>query len=245
MKYLTGFFFLLLAILVSGFVVILSFLNLLPGLSEGFNANKVVDLGIAYDPLDLALGLRKTGVEIGELPAEDFLLTTIQYSGLHSVNETFTDRELTALANQSSWKNYPLESVQIRIKSDNSVEVSGLLKSEKLVDYLEATGNSQGMVARVLALFNLSQRKVPFYFQGVVSVQDEEVSLDLKKVVLGRLSLPKSTLLENKVNLESFIKERMAFVKGLSIQSLSFENEEMKFAGFLPDRELIRSEQPE
>ncbi len=239
MKFLKKAFILLFLFLVLATALILGFLGFLPGLTEFLGADRAVSLGVEYEALDAALAQEKTGVSVGELSATDFLLTSLQYSGSHSVEAVFNERELTALANAGSWQHYPLENVQIRLNPDNSVEISGLLKSERLVDYLELTGESPGMTAQVLKVINLSQRKIPFYLLVQVAVLDDQVDLNLKKVSLGRLAIPRSFLEKNETSFESFIQNKMFFVKGLSIKSLTVKDGEVSFVGTLPNEELI------
>lgn len=239
MKYLFRASFILLLIFILGVLLLLGYLGLLGSWSKSLGVDQPKNLGVEYDSYDLAIGQEKADVGVGKLQPIEETMMKIRYSGEHRVDEIFTDRELTGLANRGNWEYYPLSGVQIHINSDGSVEVSGFIKTERLIDYLVITGNPSGLGMDVLRLLCMSRGKIPFYIDGKVEVQNNKVSLDLKKVVFGRLSIPKKIIADSQSSFEYFVEERIRFVKGLSIQSLIFAEGEMRFVGTLPDEELI------
>lgn len=232
-------FLLLLLALVAGIIIFLGYLGLLGNFSKKFGVGEPVSLGVEYNALDLALGLKKTQVQVEQLSLGDEMLIDIKYSGQHSLEETFSAPELTALANNSPWKYYPLSQVQIRLNFDNTVEISGFLISDKLADYLKITGNTTGTVTKVLAWLSLSRKNLPFYLKGQVSVENEKVNLDLQEVIVGNLAVSEKLIADNELDIKNFIEERIRFVSGLSIQSLLVSDGEAKFMGTLPDQEMV------
>lgn len=238
-KYLGWAFLLLLLALVAGVIIFLGYLGLLGNFSKKLGVGEPVNLGVEYNALDLSIGLKKTQVQVGQLSLGDEMLIDIKYSGQHPLEDTFSAPELTALANNSPWKYYPLSQVQIRLNFDNTVEISGYLISDRLADYLKITGNTTGTVTKVLAWLSLSRKNLPFYLKGQVSVENEKVNLDSQKVILGNLVIPQKLIEENEGDIKNFIEERIRFVSGLSIQSLLVSDGEAKFVGTLPDQEMV------
>ncbi|HUV71664.1 MAG TPA: hypothetical protein VMW25_01510, partial [Clostridia bacterium] len=172
MNFLSKLFSLLLVVVLLSIVLGLGFLGMVPSLSRALGADKAWDLGIEYDSIDLANGRLKSRVKVTSLGFSGYFAETIQYSGQHFVETTFTQEELTALANSSEWKYYPVSEVQIKSNKDKSFEVCGLLKTSRLSGWLEATGGLDNLAARVLRLLGEGRRDIPFYLRVKIAVEN-------------------------------------------------------------------------
>jgi len=223
----------------AGVIIILGYLGFLGKFSKKFGVGEPLNLGVEYNALDLSIALKKVGVQVGQLSLGDAMLIDIKYSGQHPLEDTFSAAELTALANNSPWKYYPLSQIQIWLNFDNTVEISGFLIGDRLADYLKITGEIDGTVTKALVWLSLCKKNIPFYLKGQVSVENERVDLDLQKVILGNLAIPQKLIVENEWDIKSFIEKRIRFVNGLSIQSLLVNEGAVKFVGTLPDQEMV------
>lgn len=239
MNFLSKLFSLLLVIVLLSTVFGLGFLGMIPPLSSALGADKPRDLRIEYDSIDLVNARLKSRVKTTSLGFPGYFEKTIQYSGQHFVDTSFTSQELTALANSSEWKYYPVSEVQIRINKDRSLEVSGLLKNSRLGNWLEATGSLDNLTAQILRVLGEGRREIPFYLRVKIAIENYEPDLEFQKIEIGRLSLPAKIITQNQSQLESFVKERMDFVEGLAIKRLQVEGGELRFVGYLPDIERI------
>jgi len=237
MRFLLRLFLILLFILLIGFLVGGFFWWLSGGTISG--ANQPEDLGVEYDDIDLEAARRKAGIETLESNLADSYLGTISYEGSHFVNTVFTQRELNALVNSGAWKYYPLKSVQIKINRDNSFEASGLILTERLGGYIEATGEVDNLATRVIKLLGYNKQNIPFYIQGFISIKDNEPDWRFQKVKLGPFFIPLALIGGNSTAINDFLKRQLLFVQGLSIESLEIKDGELKLVGTLPDTERI------
>src|SRR3989344_3564057 len=98
-------------------------------------------LGITYTAADMESATKKLGVIFEALPPGTTGKTLV-VSGSHPVDQTFTSSELTALADNRSkqYSLFPFKNVEIRVKSDGSVEGSATVGFGDAVRHLISLG---------------------------------------------------------------------------------------------------------
>lgn len=223
---------------IGAIVLAFGYLGFVPGVSSLFGSDKPRDLGIKATAADLQSANGKSGVKLVELPPSSTPVGSIRYSGQVPVDNSFTDKELTALAGNSKWKYNPFQDVQIKIGNDGTVEASGILKVDRLQGYAAATGVSSEVVNAVMdKLELLPNSSPPFYIRGEGSVTNNGVSEDIQQLEIGRVSVPSSLISDNKGAITSFLNDKITKIPGLSVKSATLSNGSVKFDGTLPATE--------
>lgn len=240
-------------------VLALGYLGYIPGLSDVMGANKPRDLGVTYTQADKDAARAKSQIEYTTLPANE-TGKSIQYSGVRPVNNSWSSAEMTALMNNRPWKYWPIKNVQLKINSDGTAELSGIVMRDKLQGY----GAGIGAPAEVADTIVKFLPPAPaFYLKGKAALTNNNVStFDIQSAQLGKVSIPTSTLLSfGKFNLAShalandiagelnkysgkkeavvnFINERLSAVSGFFTKSAHFQDGKLFFDGTLPEKEL-------
>jgi hypothetical protein len=221
-----------------GIVVVLAlvggYFGIVPGVSKIFAADKPKDLGVTYTEQDRLAGRAKAGWQLAELPAGLPLAQSLQYSGSHPVNNTFTDKELTAWINKS-WNYIPFTDCQIRVNSDGTAEFSGILHTNRLKDYAAAMGQSQDFEKYLPSITKYLVGNPAVYIKakgGVIN--DNVVNADIQAMQIGRYSVPESWLQDNANNFVAAAEWQIEQIPGLSINSLTFKAGGVVFDGSLP-----------
>jgi hypothetical protein len=227
-----------LVVLVAAVVLGLGYLGFIPSVAGVFGSDKPRDLGAKATAADLQSANAKTGVKLAELPPSSTPEGSIQYSGQIPASASFTEKELTALAGSSKWKYNPFSDVQFRIANDNSLEISGMLKVDRLQGYAAATGVSSEIVNMVMDKLNLVPNgSPPFYLKGAGSVVNNKVNFDIQQLEIGRLPVPSNLISDNKGVVTSFLENKISRIPGLSVKSATISNGALKFDGTLPEVE--------
>jgi len=224
---------------------ILGFAGLLPGVSKLFGADKPKDLGIKYSVEDLQSADQKTGIKIVILPLVGSPQESLSYSGNVNVNTRFTSEELTASINRwfEKWKYFPLSDCQIKINADNSVEISGIFRTDRVYGYLAAAGYDQKDIERVLGTIDTIKTNPPFYVKSNASIKDNTLSLDIEKIMIGKLSLPSFWIKNHQKEIAQFLEEdRINRIPKVDVRNLNFEAGTMKFEGVIPQIEATINE---
>ncbi len=257
MKTSTKVWLVILAVIILVPVIFFALAGYIPGLSALFGATKPRDLGVTYTEEDKNSAIKKSGATYGELPSSTSDGSSIQFVGSHEINTSWSSAEMTALLNDRPWKYWPISDVQLRINSDNTVEMSGVVSAEKLRGY----GAGIGVPGAVIDRVSLLPAEAAFYLKGSGSLSDNKVaSFDISNAQLGRLSIPTSVLLSyqkiidhayaedvvselskysgKKGAIVDFINGRLSWVSGFFAKKAEFSEGKVYFEGSLPDEEL-------
>ncbi len=233
-------------------------LGYMSGVAKVFGWDKPRDLGITYTDEDFKSAFKKSAADYGVLPEGTPDANSIQFLGSNSVTTSWSSSEVTSLLNDRPWKYWPISDVQLRINEDNSVEMSGIINSNKLKGYAAGIGVPQAVIERI----SLLPSEAPFYIKGTGSLNQNTVSsFDLTQAELGRTSIPTGILLSgdsiilNKALAESvvdelsqysgkkayivdFINSKLSWVNGFFAKRAEFKNGNLEFEGTIPDKEL-------
>jgi hypothetical protein len=208
------------------------YLGLVPGVSALFGSNKSKDLGVmasqqAFDSGNKKIMLQR--VEIDATPGMPDLL----YQGSHVVNAALSSEEITSLMQKGFYKYNPIaDSFQMKINSDGSVEISGILDLRKLKHYVADAG--LGNIDQYAQKYGLLVSQLPFYASGTASVSNNSASLNFTTIQIGRISIPVSSQIDQ--GADALIDQRIQKISGMSIKSLTFSQGQMNLSGNFPDK---------
>jgi hypothetical protein len=215
----------------------LGYLGLIPGVSSLFGSDKPRDLGVKVTQANLDSANAKTGVKLVTLQSAKSPKESISYSGQKNLKAEFSSEEITAMLANGKWKYSPVSDCQVRFNQDGSVEVSGLLRVDRIYSYAEATGIPASDVKQFLDALKLGSVNPPFYMKGTASAKDNKATVNFESIEIGRLNVPADLIANNKTRLIGLAEDRARQVPGLNAKSLTFANGIMQFDGTVPETE--------
>lgn len=241
-------------------LLVLGYFGFVPIVSDILGTNKPKNLGVTFTEKDFESARMKTGVKYevltGDLKPEE----SLKYSGKRSVKMELTSSELTALTYERKWRYYPLKKWTVKINEDGTVETSGQILTNKLMDCLGAFGikppeKSKEISEEIIMMGAFGNLQVPeitrfynllnqisrfiksnpsFYIKGKAKIENNKLTLlQLDSVYLGKINLT-STVNKYKGEIISFIEEILDNTPGLYVTSLVFQDMKLKFTGTLP-----------
>lgn len=218
--------------MLAGTVIVgLGYFNIVPSIAKTLGTDKARDIGVEYTDADLKSAQIKTGVQLKELRSDNRY--SVIYTGANAIDNTFTQEELTALINSSKWIYCPVKDLQLKINSDGTMEISGILLSDRLAGYAEAMGFGISDIQLAKDKLRIGA-EANFYLVGTLEIIDNKVNLNLSKVEINRIPIPSSLVDSNREAIETFVENRMQAVTGLSIQSFKIEDGKLTFKGTVP-----------
>lgn len=219
----------------------LGYLGFLAPVSKLLGTDKPRDLGVSYtqediDYIDTRGQDKKVLASEAATPEQ-----SIRYVGQHQVDYTMTSAQFTALANKySDWVYYPGQDLQVKIHPDGSGEVSGLIRVNTLIRYVQATENnfSTALIQKGLDYLKIGGlATIPFYASGTIGVSNNQVSeINVTDIEIGRLGIPVGIVSANIGVLENFCNDQLADVPGLNLQTLKNNAGSVLIQGFVPDQ---------
>jgi hypothetical protein len=227
-----------------GFVIILivlgvgigGYFGLIPGVSNLFGANKPKNLGVTYSQADFESVNKKGGAERTAL-ASATAEKTLVYEGSVQVNDSFSSSELTALTNKyDRWVNNPFSQVQIRIFG-NTGEVSGVVNMNTMFTMIKYLGYSQAQIDEAMTKYHIPRADIPFYIKGTAAITNNQGSLNLSAVELGRVPVPQALVSQYQGEVAQFAMSAMRTIPSLDIQSATLANDKLNVKGTLPNKQ--------
>lgn len=219
--------------------LVAGWLGFIPGLSDLMGANKPRDLGIKYTKADYESYQRKAEasfLDLDDAPSiqnnfgDKLIFDRFKYvEGL-----SLTQEEITATVNEIGWALMPISNAQVRI-SDSIVEISGNLNLDYMVEFTDFIGgigyNKKDIQKAVSFAKNLSNRP-PIYVKVNASVIEDNLSLKLEDIKIGRISAPHD--IAEKV-LSTGTANAIHKIEKLETKSATFEGDgTLKFDGTYP-----------
>jgi hypothetical protein len=205
-------------IIVVVLVLGLGYLGFIPGVSNLFGSNKAKNLGASYAAADYTSARTKVGTALSVLPASSDPAQSIKFSGSHPVNANFTQAEYNALLNEREWVNYPLDNVQLKINTDNTLEMSANVSVARLKNCLEALGADSDTMNQVANYLKLIPTDPAVYMKGKLEVENGSVvNSDMLTFKVGNLDLT-SQIENNKSSIINGIDSAIDSVPGLTVK---------------------------
>ena len=214
-------------------ILVAGYYGFVPGISTVMRTNKPRNLGITYTEQDRLNGRAKIGWQLQELPPSTPPEQSLIYSGQKDVTATFTSQELTVWINKK-WKYIPITDAQIRVNQDSTVEMSGILHTDRIKTY--------AMIMQAPAEFDDILRNygrflmgnIPIYLKTEAVIKDNTAQIKLYEFQLGRYSISPYLLAQNTGLFARAAEWQISSIPGVNIQSLTFQNGSASFAGTLP-----------
>lgn len=232
-------------------VVLLLYFEVMPSIAGIVSPEKPRDLGVRPTQEDLLSARSKLsirGVRLREstaqappsarstgLPWSEAAARTVDFSGSVAVRTTMSSQEITALVNSGRWKYYPVSDFQMKIGDGGLVEVSGLLRADRLYGFGEVAGVSPETVAVVMDKLGIANSSPAFYLRGVASMAENRLRWDLQEIEIGRLTVPANLVAENRGRVTSLVEAGLNRVPGLAIRSATFDDGVLRLEGALPE----------
>ncbi len=263
MKTVVSFLFGIIILLVLITLLAAGYLGLVPGLSKIMGSDKPRDLGVRFSEADLATGRAKSQIVYDTLPENTPAAQSIQRFGKREVNTEFSSPEITTLMNNRPWKYWPYADVQVKFNADGSAEVSGILLKDRLAGYGAAIGLPQEAVDFAQKFLPANPA---LYVKGKAALAGNTVSVfEPEAFEIGRIPLPVGMFLSYLPNIFSggevmaasqtdmasqlsqvknkreliinYINSRLSQINGFFAKEAKFGNNNLIFAGTLPERE--------
>jgi len=195
------------------------------------------DLGVRYTKADLNSVNNKLSISYGSLAASSDPASSIRISGKKTLDQAFTQSELTALLNQPSgqWKNYPLSDIQMRINADGTIEMSGKILVNRFEAYSKATNIPYKYTSLVEDKINLVPVNPSFYYKGNYEVKNGRLEGEMTQIKVGPLEVPKNWTDNNKDFITGFVDDRLNSA-GMKVESATFSSGKLDIKGTIPEK---------
>lgn len=178
-------------------VLVAGWLGFVPGLSNLMGARTPKDLGVRWTHEDYDSYIAKTETKLYDFnyapenpnkPGKKTVFADPKtVEGLQ-----LTQEEITAAINNLGWSWLPATNVQVRLNNDE-VEVSGNLNLkhiEEFVNFIGGVGYSESDVSKTADYGRTMAQGASFYAKGSASVTNNQLTFNLQKIQIGRLSVP-------------------------------------------------------
>jgi len=208
-------------IVVSG----LGYLGYIPGIASLFGWNSPRDLGVKAGIADYNSASEKLGRERLELP-QGSNGDSIVFEGSHPIDASFTQEEMTATWQTRDYEGNPFSNAgQIKINEDNTVETSGALDIELLLETIEKTVVIDEETRALIDKAGFIKGDVPFYVKVNMAVTDGNWDINFQEAKLGFASIPVDQLPVD--TLEDAARMAVDSIAGFSIESLTVERNKL------------------
>jgi len=216
-------------------ILALGYLGFVPGLSDLLGSTKPKDLGVRYTSADLASINAKTGVTYTTLPSSTVASKSEVVTGSKPLQTTVTQEELTAMVNDhsSKWKAYPASDIQVKINQDGTMEMTGILRLDRLENYVAATGATGEQIQQILSTAKTLGSNPRFYGKWDIDVTNGQVTGNIDMITIGNIDLPQNQIAENKAILFQAIQSRLQKLN-INAKSITVSNGKLNFDGSVP-----------
>lgn len=219
-------------------IIGLGYLGFVPYLSN-FIGPKPKDLGIRFNEKAYQEAYKKSGIKHKTIAKKTNPKDSLVLIGSHPIRDSFTSEEITALAQKRQWVYWPFAQIQVRFNKDGSAETSGIIKMNKLFNYLATLGISISDTKKLIDKFKISKVEFPFYIKINGTVTNNKVMINISRLELGRIYLPVNYLTQYTPTVNWFLeKNLLANRPGYEIKLMTVIDGKLLFDGQLPDIEV-------
>jgi len=217
-------------------VLVLGYFGFIPGVSNLFGSNKPVSLGTTYTSADYDNAIAKSGVQfLNKSDSISLANSRKTYGSATAVNVDFTPSEVLALLNEKAHEpDFPIKDWQLRINQDGTGEISAVIMTDKIDDYLASHGGSSQAVLDTIKKAGIIENELPFYFKGSVRVTNGQLSFDATSLKIGRLPISVDIINNNKSEIANYYNTHKNDVPGFSCNNFNIANGKIHFDGTLP-----------
>ena len=171
-------------------VLIFGYYGFVPVLSDIMGANTPRDLGVRYSAADLASANSKLKVTYTTLPSSAEGSASLVETGSQQINVKLTSEEATALLNDyaSKWKYYPIDKIQVKFNSDNTIELSGVLRVDRWKGFADAILLPESPRSQVRPFLTYVKTNPSIYMKGTLSINSPP-QVTISDLDVGRFSI--------------------------------------------------------
>ncbi|MFA5025137.1 MAG: hypothetical protein WC503_01325 [Candidatus Shapirobacteria bacterium] len=194
------------------------------------------DLGVKYNPEDYTQSHQKMGIEVGSIPnpLSDNSKDSIQFTGKKDINISLSSSEATAYSRADKWKYAPISNLQIKINSDGTGEVSGVLNLANILPFISMTTPVEE-VQKAIDKFHISGNP-PFYTKGTVTVTNNNTNFNIQSLEIGHIPVPQNYVSDNTEALNKFVTERLNSIPNLQVRSLTLTDGKVNIDATVPEK---------
>lgn len=235
----------LIVLVLVGAVFYAGWLGFIPGLSSLLGANKPRDLGVTYVPADLDSFMAKKKMQQLELDYADAPTNPSDpdykyvFTDPVAIDEVFTQEEVTARINETTWSGMPFTNVQVKFNDGGNIEISGKILSDKVKEFIATIGGvgySDEDVDTGLKWLNRMAGDPAVYINAEAQVVDNRLQLTINEAKINRWTAPADAA--NRV-LDTATRNALAKVAGLFLQSVTFDSAGLHFNGTAPSKTYV------
>ncbi|HWI60362.1 MAG TPA: hypothetical protein VNT75_00845 [Symbiobacteriaceae bacterium] len=204
-----------------------------PGLAKLVGADEPRDLGITATPAQAAAVVKNLGIRLESLPAATDPATVRKvYAGQVSIDQAFTESDVSALLSYNHVSYWAVKDAQVKIHADGTLEAAAIVRAGQFT--LRRDGDVPTGIMRYLPA--VLPDELPVYVKGRIDrVGPQQVGLDIQALEIGRVTVPTYVASgEAEARANQYINDRLRNIPGLSIQELSFQDGKAHFKGTWP-----------
>lgn len=221
-------------------ILVLGYFGIIPFVAHILKTDKPRDLGITVSQNDRDKNKEIFGdiqrfFDSGDIEND----TKIEYFGSVSRNVTLTSSQVTASIIDNQWRYKPVSEVQIKFGDNGDLEASGMLHADKVKQYLINSGINQDEINAWFDKLNLNEKNIPFYIKANIEVIDNQLSISVSYLELGRLPIPNNLVSSNVGVVAEAINKRIKSIPNLDIKELKISEGVVSFIGTTPEYEKV------
>ncbi|MDP2728858.1 MAG: hypothetical protein Q8O55_00020 [Dehalococcoidales bacterium] len=206
----------LMAVVIVAYFIAGYFMGNLPVASRLLGTNQPRDLGIELSVDNAFDGLSSLNHPLSTAD----LQAIIDNPGIYTtVKTTITDEQASSLI---STIDFPVKLVQIKFGPGGSVESSGIINISQFQDLMTRAGASSEVINTVMDYVSKMDWAI-YYVSGQFGISNNQVSLDVDKLEIGRIVVPESLqeqLNDNMGSVERYISNVLT-AQGYNIREMS------------------------
>lgn len=240
------FFFLIGVLVVFGLVAISigGYLGFVPVLAGVFGSDKPQDLGVVATQAAFDAYSTKAQAIYESLPQPVDGKTAV-FRDPQPMTVSFTQEEVSSALANTPWPYMLIANPQVRINPDGSVEASGVVRLDRLEGFLAQVGGpgyTRADAEKGLAWLGLLPTNPIVYAKGTGSVTNNQATVDVDTITVGRLPIPFEKLGGDAV-LTSIANHIINSVDGLNVEQADFTNGQLNFTGTAPTKIQVWKEE--
>jgi hypothetical protein len=203
-------------IIVAIYLTLGYFLGNLPVASKLLGTNKPKDLGVNISIAEAQSGLKALGNPVTAADVRSIVDNPTIYT---SVQTSLSDDQVSSLFATADMPNFPFKLTQLKFGNNGSVQCSGIVKTAELQAFLGELGISGNNLQQVMNIVRNTD-SFTYYIDGVCSVTNNRIDLDINSFKAGNISLPEDIVSNNLTSASSYISNALVS-KGYNIRKLT------------------------
>jgi hypothetical protein len=200
------------------------FLGNLPFASKLLGTNTPRDLGVEVSVSSATEGLSALHKPITTADLQGITKNPQLYT---KVNGSLTNEQASSMLCLGDIPDFPLKLVQVKFGDNGSVEVSGVLDVVKLQATLKSYGVSGGIIDTIMNIVK-NAKWVNVYASGTLSISNNVVTSELKKLEIGRITVPIGWVESNTTSILNSVSSSLTS-SGYNIRNMTISQGKVTF----------------